>query len=97
VDLHWRDLIAHGADPRKLNSLLTWHENDLWTPRERAALKWAESLTLVADTHAPDADFEALKAHFSDSEIVELTYVVALMNTWNRVAVGMRMAIPANG
>lgn len=93
VDLHWRDLIALGEDPRRLNSLLAWHENDFWTPRERAALLWAESLTRVIETHAPDSDFEALKAQFTDAEISELTFVVALMNSWNRIAIGMRMPV----
>ena len=56
--------------------------------RERAALAWAESLTLVSATHAPDDVYQAARAEFSDKELVDLTFAVALMNAWNRVAVG---------
>ncbi|SFM32105.1 carboxymuconolactone decarboxylase family protein [Variovorax sp. OV329] len=93
VDMHARDLLKMGEDLQRVNSLSTWHEVGLYDARERAALQWAESLTQVADTHAPDADFEQLKAHFDDREIAELSLVVSLMNAWNRMGVGMRMPV----
>lgn len=93
VDKHARDLLELGEDLQRINSLVTWHEVSLYDARERAALQWAESLTQVADTHAPDADFEPLRAQFDDREIAELTLVVAMMNAWNRMGVGMRMPV----
>lgn len=57
---------------------------------ERAALAWTEALTHVDQTHAPDADFEPLKAHFSDVEISDLTFAIALMSAFNLLAIGMR-------
>jgi len=93
VDKHARDLLALGEDFQRLNSLQTWHEVGLFDARERAALRWAESLTHVASTHAPDADFAQLRAHFDEREIVELSLVVSMMNAWNRVGVGMRMPV----
>lgn len=93
VDLHWRELIAQGEDLQRLNSLMTWREVSLFDERERAALNWAESVTNIQQTHAPDEDFESLKAHFSDAEIAALTYAVALMNMMNRIGVSMRMPV----
>ncbi|GGP25558.1 carboxymuconolactone decarboxylase family protein [Silvimonas amylolytica] len=93
VDLHWKSLIESGEDPRRLNSLITWRENTFYTPQERVALAWAESLTRLEQTGAPDADFEPLSAHFAEQQIVELTFVVALMNAWNRLGVGMRLPV----
>ena len=93
VDKHARDLLALGEDPQRLNSLVTWHETTFFSDRERAALQWAEALTMIADTHAPDSDFTMLKEHFDEREIVELTYAVALMNAWNRLAIGMRQPV----
>ena len=93
VDKHARDLLKMGEDLQRVNSLVTWHEAALYDARERAALQWAESLTRVADTHEPDADFEQLRPHFDDREIAELTLVVAMMNAWNRMGVGMRMPV----
>ena len=94
VDMHARDLLAQGEDMQRINSLQTWHEVSFFDARERAALQWAESLTQVAATHAPDADFEPLRSHFDEREIAELSVVVAMMNAWNRMGVGMRNQVP---
>ncbi|MEJ7686310.1 MAG: carboxymuconolactone decarboxylase family protein [Variovorax sp.] len=93
VDMHARELLAAGEDPQRLNSLVTWREVPFFSERERAALNWAESLTRLIDTHAPDEDFEALRAHFDEREIVELTLAVAQINVWNRLGVGMRAPV----
>lgn len=61
-----------------------------FSERERAALEWAESVTLIAATGAPDSAFEALKAHFIDTEIADLTFAISIMNAFNRLAVSMR-------
>ncbi|BEV44567.1 carboxymuconolactone decarboxylase family protein [Afipia carboxidovorans] len=92
VDLHWRDAMKAGDDARKFNSIITWREAPFFSERERAALNWAESLTLVADTGAPDADYEEMKAHFSEKEIADVTVVIALMNAMNRLGIGQRLA-----
>lgn len=56
----------------------------------KVALQWAESLTGLAVSHAADHDYLPLEAHFSAQEISDLTFAVALMNAFNRLAVGMR-------
>jgi AhpD family alkylhydroperoxidase len=94
LDMHVRELRRHGEAWQRINSLPTWREADLYSPRERAALNWAERMTRLADDHAGrDADFEVLKQQFSDQEIVELTWTVAKINTWNRMAIGMGMPV----
>jgi AhpD family alkylhydroperoxidase len=94
VDLHWRDALKGGDDARKINSLVTWREAPFFSPRERAALTWAESLTRIADTGAPDEDYAAVRAEFSEKEVADLTIVIALMNAMNRVGVGSRLSPP---
>lgn len=91
VDLHWRDALAEGVSPRKVNAVAAWDETPFFSPRERAALAWAECLTRVADAKAPDAEYERARAHFSEKELVDLTYAIALMNAFNRLGVGFRM------
>ncbi|MCG2594769.1 carboxymuconolactone decarboxylase family protein [Ramlibacter sp. XY19] len=94
LDMHARELLAaETPDLQRLNSLATWRECSFYTERERAALQWAESLTLVSETGAPKEDFEALRAHFSDREIAELTLAVGVINAWNRFAVGLRLPV----
>lgn len=94
VDLHWRDALNAGDEARKINSVVTWREAPFFTARERAALGWAESLTRVADTGAPDHDFAEVRAAFSEKEVADLTIVIALMNAMNRIGVGSRLAPP---
>jgi AhpD family alkylhydroperoxidase len=94
VDMHARELLAaEEPDLQRLNSLVTWRESTFYTARERAALAWAESLTLLSETHAPAADFEALREHFSDAEIAQLTLAVGVINAWNRFAAGLRLPV----
>jgi len=94
VDMHWRDLIAQDVDPRVLNSISTWDEHDFFNARETAALHWAEIVTNAGQTRVPDADFEAMKQHYTDAEITDLTFAVALMNGWNRISIAMRNPVP---
>ena len=74
-----------------------WRETPFFSPRERAALAWTESLTRLTDTHAPDSDYEALREHFTESEIVDLTVVIGTINIWNRLGVGFRMSPTIQG
>ena len=79
-----------GETERRLYTVSAWRETPFFTPRERAALAWAESLTLLSQTHAPDEDFDALAAQFSPQEQVDLSVAIATINSWNRLAVGFR-------
>ncbi|WP_353151909.1 carboxymuconolactone decarboxylase family protein, partial [Pollutimonas bauzanensis] len=69
LEMHAKELRADGMPEAKQDSLAGWRVSGHFTERERAALAWTESLTHVDQTHAPDKDFEPLKAHFSDVEI----------------------------
>ncbi|SIT46038.1 4-carboxymuconolactone decarboxylase domain/alkylhydroperoxidase AhpD family core domain protein (fragment) [Paraburkholderia piptadeniae] len=74
-----------------------WRETEFFSAKEQAALAWAETLTCLADVHAErDAEYQALREHFNDAEIVELTWAVAVINAWNRMAIGMHQPVDAN-
>ena len=90
LEMHSKALRAGGLAEAKLDSLAGWRVAEHFSDRERAALAWTESLTHVDKTHAPDEDYEPLKAHFSDVEISDLTFAIALMSGFNRLAIGMR-------
>ncbi|MEO7954025.1 MAG: carboxymuconolactone decarboxylase family protein [Polaromonas sp.] len=92
VDLHARDLRKDGNDEHRLYTTAVWRETPFFSARERAALAWTESLTQLSDTHAPDADYQGLREHFTDSEIVDLTMVIGVINIWNRFGVGFRVS-----
>lgn len=91
VNMHWTNLRAAGESEQRLYSLAAWREQSGYSPRERAALAWAESLTHVAETGVPDAAFAEVSAHFSRKEIADLSYAIAVINAWNRLCVAFRI------
>ncbi|MDC0721218.1 carboxymuconolactone decarboxylase family protein [Nannocystis bainbridge] len=95
IHLHATDARKSGETEMRLYMLNAWRESSLYTPRERAALAWTEALTRVADTGAPDSDYELVKAQFNEAEQVHLTLLIGSINTWNRLQVGFRAAHPA--
>lgn len=91
IDMHSRDLLESGLSVDKLVLVPVWRDaGEIFTRRERVALAWAESVTRVAETGVPDADYEAAAAEFSDQEIADLTYAIGLMNAFNRFGVSFR-------
>ena len=90
VFMHVQDAKAHGETDMRLFLLPTWRESPLFTDRERAALAWTESLTKIAKTGAPDADYELVKSQFTDVEISILSVMIGQINTWNRLQVAAR-------
>ena len=92
IDMHSRDLIKEGLAVEKLVLVQAWREaGSLFDTRERSALAWAETVTRVADTAVPDADFQAASAVFSEKELADLTIAIGLMNAYNRLAIGFRV------
>lgn len=78
--------------PAKLDLVATWREVDIFTVRERAALAWTESLTLMAQHPVADSIYAELQQQFSVSEIAHLTAAIGLINAWNRIAGGLRFS-----
>lgn len=94
LDMHSKDARKHGETEQRIYLLNGWRESPLYSERERAALAWTEALTLVSQTHAPDSDFETLKLHFTEEDIVKLTMLIVTINGWNRIAIGFRSIHP---
>ena len=90
IDMHSIDARAAGETEQRLYALNAWRETPFFTDRERAGLAWIEAVTLVAQTHVPDEVYEEALAHFSEKEIVDLTYLAMTINAWNRLAVATR-------
>lgn len=90
LDMHWKDLRALGESEQRLYSLDAWRECPYYTGRERAALAWAEAVTLVTQGHVPDAVYEEARAHFGPKELADLTLVVTTINAWNRLSIAAR-------
>lgn len=86
VEMHVAEAGLHGEAPERLHALATWRESGRFDERERAALAWTERLTRL-DAGVTDEQYEAVRRHFSDRELVELTFGIGVINLWNRLNV----------
>lgn len=90
IDMHTKDARANGETEQRLYLLNAWHESPFYTERERAALAWTEAVTLVAESHVPDAVYEQAHGQFTEEELVNLTLALVAINGWNRICVSFR-------
>jgi AhpD family alkylhydroperoxidase len=90
LDMHWKDLRASGENEQRLYSLDAWRESPFYTDRERAALQWTETVTLIANGHVPDEVYEEVHKHFNEKELSDLTLAIATINVWNRLNIAAR-------
>jgi AhpD family alkylhydroperoxidase len=96
VDMHVKEARRDGLSEQWINLVSVWQESPVFSARERAVLGWTEALTLIAQTRAPDTDYEALRAQFSEEDCVKLTLAIGAINVWNRLAVGFRSQHPVD-
>jgi AhpD family alkylhydroperoxidase len=90
MDMHTTDARKGGEDDRRLATISAWRETPFFSERERAALAWTESLTLVSSDHVPDDVWQAVQPHFTEEEITDLTLLVVAINGWNRFSIAFR-------
>ncbi len=93
IDMHTQDAMAAGETPQRLFALDAWREGPFFTPRERAALQWTESITNIQQGHAPDDAYNEARAHFGEDELTKLTLAIGAINTWNRLAIAFRPVV----
>lgn len=93
LDMHTKDARAAGETEQRLHVLAAWREAPFYSARERAALAWAEAVTLVATNDLPDALYEEVHAQFDAKAIVDLTMAIIAINGWNRLAIGFRAEV----
>ena len=95
IDMHTKDARKAGETEQRLYALNAWLETPFYTERERAALQWTESLTLISENDVPDSLYESARKHFDEKEMVALTMAIVAINGWNRLAIGFR-AVPGS-
>jgi AhpD family alkylhydroperoxidase len=96
LHMHTEEARKLGETPSRLYLLDAWHESNLYSERERAALAWAESLTNISATHAPDEVYEQARRQFTEKALADLSIAIAMINAWNRLSIGMRAAHPSD-
>lgn len=87
IEVHRGQALDLGVSPEKIDALKNWREGDCFSAAEKSALAWASAVTTVGQTGAPDALYEALAKSYSETEQIDLTFIVLAMNAWNRLAI----------
>jgi len=90
VDTHSGDASAAGESAQRVNAVAVWNESPFFTERERAALRFTEVVTRVADTRVPREEYDAVAAHWSPDEVGALLALIVAINAWNTIAVATR-------
>ncbi|MNS19811.1 Alkyl hydroperoxide reductase AhpD [compost metagenome] len=90
LDMHSNDLRVKGETEQRLYLLDAWREAPFYTERERAALAWAEAITDLKDGHVKDEVYQEVTQHFSEQEVIDLTFAAITINSYNRVNVAFR-------
>ncbi|MBE9463475.1 carboxymuconolactone decarboxylase family protein [Dyadobacter subterraneus] len=90
LDMHSKDARAKGETEQRLYGLSAWRETPYYSERERAALGWAEAVTKVV---VPDEVYNETKKHFTDEEMIDLTFAITTINTWNRLNIAFPNAV----
>jgi AhpD family alkylhydroperoxidase len=90
LHMHTQDALSHGEDPKRIFLLDAFEESAMFTEREKAALRWTETVTRVNETHVPEAEYEKVKSAFTEVEIVRLTLAIGMINNWNRLCTAFR-------
>jgi len=90
IDMHWKDLRAGGETEQRLYGLDAWEESPYYTPRERAALEWAEAVTTLGHERVSDRVYDVARSQFNERELVDLTIAIVAINSWNRLGIAFR-------
>lgn len=90
LDMHSKDLRHGGETEQRIYTVAAWRETPFFSARERAALAWAESVTLLENGHVPNDVYEEVRKEFSEEELIDLTLAVATINSWNRLNIAFR-------
>jgi AhpD family alkylhydroperoxidase len=96
IDMHTKDARAIGETEQRLYALPAWAETPYFTERERAALAFTESVTLLARDHVPSEAYDAVAAYFTPDEVAALVSLITTINAWSTIAVATRAWTPGS-
>jgi len=96
IDMHTKDARAVGESEQRIYALPAWRETPYFSARERAALAFAESVTLMTADHVPSEAYEAAAAELSEQEIGALVSLIVAINAWNAIGVSTRAWVPGS-
>ncbi len=94
LDMHVREALELGEDPRRLHTLSAWRDTPFFTEAERAALELTEAVTRIAEGGVPDDVYARVREHYSEAEYLDLLLIISVINVWNRLNVALHAMPP---
>jgi AhpD family alkylhydroperoxidase len=94
IDMHWKDLRSSRISEAHLYLLNAWREAPGYSPRERAALEWAEAVTKLTNQDVPDETYRVVREQFTETEVANLTLAIVAINGWNRLSISFHKQAP---
>ncbi len=91
LDMHVKEAKIHGENELRVYHISVWRESPLFSAKERAALEWAEAVTKLGEHGVSDEIYQQALAQFSEKELSDLTFAIASINSWNRLAISFRI------
>ncbi len=88
--MHSKEAKIHGERELRLYQIPIWRESPVFSAIEKAALEWTETVTTISEQGVPDEIYDRVRAYFDETQLVELTYAVAVINSWNRLCISFR-------
>ena len=90
IDMHTKEARAIGETEQRIYGLAAWRETPYFTPRERAALAFTETVTRLSETHVPGQAYQDVAAEFSPQQVAALVSLIVTINAWNAIGVSTR-------
>ncbi|MDQ3290107.1 MAG: carboxymuconolactone decarboxylase family protein [Bacteroidota bacterium] len=94
LDMHTKDARKLGETEQRIYLLNAWKETDLFTEEEKAILALTEEITLIHQKGVTDETYKAAEKLFSREYLAQIIMAIITINSWNRIAVSTRLAIP---
>ena len=93
LEIHHRRAASAGVTGKQLACVSAWRDTDVFSERERAALRLAEITTTLPDHDTAEREYARARAVFADDELSAIVWVAITINTFNRVAVLSRHTV----
>jgi AhpD family alkylhydroperoxidase len=90
LDMHCKEAKIHGEHELRVYHVPIWRESTLFSEKEKAALEWTEAVTKISPEGVSEEIYDRLRAHFSETQISELTFAVGVINFWNRLNISLQ-------
>jgi AhpD family alkylhydroperoxidase len=93
INMHTKEALQIGESQQRIFLISAWRETDLFTAEEKALLALTEEITLINLNGVSDSVYQQAEQFFGSETVGEMIMAVALINTWNRIAISTHLPV----